>query len=52
MSEGDGWEYDYEKFVEYDAINRKVNHHPPVIINGSPKANAGKDEKLSRYISR
>lgn len=67
-SEGDGWEYDYEKFVEYDAINRssvltrsnyvlrqdnrKVNHHPPVIINGSPKANEEKDEKLSLYISR
>ena len=67
-SEGDGWEYDYETFVEYDAINRssaltrsnyvlrqdnrKVNHHPPVIINGSPKANEEKDEKLSRYISR
>ena len=67
-SEGEGWEYDYEKFVEYDAINRssvltrsnyvtrqdnrKVNHHPPVIINGSPKTNAGKDENLSRYISR
>ena len=67
-SEGEGWEYDYEKFVEYDAINRssvltrsnyvirqdnrKVNHCPPVIINGSPKANAAKDENLSRYISR
>ena len=67
-SEGEGWEYDYEKFVKYDAINRssvltrsnyvirqdnrKVNHCPPVIINGSPKANAAKDENLSRYISR
>lgn len=22
LSEGDGWEYDYETFVAYDAVNR------------------------------
>lgn len=49
---GDDWEYDYEDFVEYDAINRKAaasartksykpsNYkptHPPVIMNKSWK---------------
>ncbi|MBR4047265.1 MAG: leucine-rich repeat protein [Bacteroides sp.] len=49
---GDDWEYDYEDFVEYDAINRKAAAsaraksykpsnckptHPPVIMNKSWK---------------
>lgn len=25
ISEGSGWEYDYETFVAYDAINRSVS---------------------------
>ena len=51
LAYGPDWEYDYEKFVEYDAINRKTSAssqapqilplepkellHPPVIINKS-----------------
>lgn len=52
LAYGDDWEYDYEDFVEYDAINRKAaasaraksykpsNYkptHPPVIMNKSWK---------------
>ena len=49
LAYGPDWEYDYEKFVEYDAINRKTSSrsqspqilplqpkeplHPPVIVN-------------------
>ena len=50
LAYGPDWEYDYEKFVEYDAINRKtsaesqtqqvlplepVDHTPPVIVGKS-----------------
>lgn len=51
LSEGDDWEYSYDKFVIYDAINRNkrssnvssytndtrehINHQPPTIIKGS-----------------
>ena len=27
LSEGEGWNYDYEKFVEFDAKNRDLNKH-------------------------
>jgi hypothetical protein len=49
LAYGDDWEYDYEKFVEYDAINRNpvtsrsitfqqmAPLHAPVIIKGSWK---------------
>ncbi len=52
LAYGDSWEYDYEDFVEYDAVNRKAaasartksykpsNYkptHPPVIMNKSWK---------------
>lgn len=30
LSEGEDWTYDYEKFVEYDAINRKLATRAPV----------------------
>ena len=49
LAYGDSWQYDYEKFVEYDAINRKIGAEqaathtmvlrqfeptaPPVVIN-------------------
>ena len=63
-SEGDGWEYDYEAFVEYDKVNResvmtrsnyvvgqdnrKVSHRAPVIIKGSPSSKASKVENIEQ----
>lgn len=52
LANGPGWKYDYEKFVEYDAVNRNkqktksplvltseeyIPLHPPVVIEGSWK---------------
>ena len=30
LTYGDDWQYDYEKFVEYDAVNRKSASDPVV----------------------
>ena len=41
---GDSWQYDYEKFVEYDAINRNST---PQLLRST--ADAPKEDRLQYY---
>ena len=67
-SEGEGWEYDFEDFAEYDQINRgavatrsnyverrdnrEFRHRPPTVIKGSPANKIEQDDSIEHYLSK